>query len=409
MSFMVRLVGAPMLLAALGGGDALAQSGQVIRVGGICDRTGATKIIGVENCPAVGDYFALVNRKGGIAGHRLEYTELEHAYMVDRAADAYDRLKQLGVVTVFNFGVPMLEALTPNYMADRIPAVTSGTGRSDAIDGERWSYIFPGTAQYWSQAGAALKYLKDNGARNGTKIAYLYFDNPAGRQGIAMVDAIARIEGYQVRRFAVRPPGLEIAPQVNDIAHGFKADWVITSLFGRSPAVSIREFKEAGFALNRVVGFVWGTGDADIEEAGWDVAQGYLGLQYTAIGRDHAVIQDIVRMFREEGREVPAYVGSVYYNRGVLTAAVMAEGIRLGLQKHGVPVTGDKVRLGLEAIRNFDMQGFGPPLSITPQDHEGGGFLKMYQVKGRAWVPVSDWIRGYRDDVMAQVRKANGK
>jgi branched-chain amino acid transport system substrate-binding protein len=55
------------------------------------------------------------------------------------------------------------------------------------------------------------------------------------------------------------------------------------------------------------------------------------------------------------------------------------------------------------------ISGFAPPLTITPQDHEGGGYLKMYQVKGKAWVPVSDWIRGYRDDVMAQVRKANNK
>ena len=28
-----------------------------------------------------------------------------------------------------------------------------------------------------------MKYLKDNGAKKGTKIAYLYFDNPAGRDG----------------------------------------------------------------------------------------------------------------------------------------------------------------------------------------------------------------------------------
>ena len=43
------------------------------------------------------------------------------------------------------------------------------------------------------------------------------------------------------------------------------------------------------------------------------------------------------------------------------------------------------------------------------KDHEGGGYLRVYQVKGREWVPVSDWIRGYRDEVMALVKKANTK
>jgi branched-chain amino acid transport system substrate-binding protein len=390
-------------------GLAAAQQGQVVLVGGLCDRTGATSNIGVENCAGVGDYFALANSQAKLPGHRLQYIELDHAYMVDRAADAYDQLKRQGVVAVFNFGVPILEGLTTRYMADKIPAFTPGTGSSEAIDGETWPYVFPGTSQYWSQAGAAMKYLKDNGARKGARIAYLYYDNPAGRQGIAMVDAIAAIEGYQVQPFAIKPPGLEVAPQVNAIKGTFKADWVITSVFGRSPAVVIREFKKAGFPLNRVIGFVWGTGDTDIEEAGWDTAQGFLGLQFAAIGRDPAVIRDIIKMRQDQGKDVPKFVGSVYYNRGVLTAALMTEGIRLAIQNHGAPVTGDKVRRGLEEIRNFDAHGLAAPLNISPQDHEGGGHLKVYQVKGNAWVPVSDWIRGYRNEVMAQVKKANNK
>ncbi len=94
---------------------------------------------------------------------------------------------------------------------------------------------------------------------------------------------------------------------------------------------------------------------------------------------------------------------------GVLTGAVLVEGIRLAIQTHGLPVTGDKVRKGYEAIKNFDLQGLLPPITLTPQDHEGGGYVRMYQVKGHEWVPVSGWIRGYRDEVMALVKKANNK
>ncbi len=106
---------------------------------------------------------------------------------------------------------------------------------------------------------------------------------------------------------------------------------------------------------------------------------------------------------------MPKYVGSVYYCRGVLNGAILAEGVRLAVQNHGLPVTGDKVRQGFEAMKNFDLQGFLPPMTVTPQDHEGGGWVRMYQVKGTEWVPVTDWIRGYRDEVMAEVRKANKK
>jgi branched-chain amino acid transport system substrate-binding protein len=398
-----------VLAAAIAHGEVSAQPREAIKIGGMCDLTGTSKALGVEMCPGTADYIALINKKGGVLGHQLKYTEIDHAYDVPRAVEAYERLKQDGVVTIKTYGVPTLEALTSRFMADRIPAFNTGTGAAEAVDGEAWPYIFPGTASYWSQAGAAMRYIKDIGAKKGTKIAYLYFDNPAGRQGLPMVEAIAKKEGYVVRSFSVQPPGLEMTPEVNEIVRDFKPDWVIGSLFGRSPSVAIKEFKSAGFPLNRVISFVFGAGDADVEAAGWDAAQGYLGLQYAAVGRDHPVIQEIFKMYREEGKEAPKYIGSVYYNRGVLLGATIAEGIRLAIQNHGLPLTGDKVRRGYESISNFDLQGFGPPLTLTPQDHEGGGYVRVYQVKGTEWVPLGGWTRGYRDEAMALVRKANKK
>jgi branched-chain amino acid transport system substrate-binding protein len=220
---------------------------------------------------------------------------------------------------------------------------------------------------------------------------------------------VAKKEGYQLRLFAVPSPGLEMGPQVLDITRRFKADWVVGHLFGRSPSVSIKELKKNGFPLNHVVSLVWGAGEADLEAAGWDVGQGYLGLQFASVGRNLPVIQEIIKMMRDEGKEVPKYVGGVYYNRGVLNAAILTEGVRLAIQNHGLPVTGEKVKMGYEAIKNFDLQGFLPPMTVTAKDHEGGGFVRVYQVKGTEWVPVTDWIRGYREEVMAEVAKANKK
>jgi branched-chain amino acid transport system substrate-binding protein len=254
-----------------------------------------------------------------------------------------------------------------------------------------------------------FQYLKSNGLKKGSRIAFIYYDNPASRDGIAMVDAVAQREGYVLRKHAVQPPGLEMERQVAEIVRDFKADWVIGSLFGAAAPVSIKEFKRAGFPLNRFIGFVYGAGEPDVEQAGWDNAQGYLGLQYASLGRDFPIIQEILKMYRDEGKEVPKYVGGAYYNRGVLTAAIIVEGIRLAIQNQGMPLTGDKVRKGYEAIRKLDLQGLGPPLSITAQDHEGGGYLRLYQVKGNGWVPVTDWMRRYHDEVMALAKKANAK
>ena len=41
-----------------------------------------------------------------------------------------------------------------------------------------------------------------------------------------------------------------------------------------------------------------------------------------------------------------------------------------------------------------------------PEDHEGGGWVRMYQTKGEKLVPFTDWFRGYRDIVLEEVKKA---
>ena len=394
----------------LGLGALPAAADHAIKIGGQCDRTGPTKLVGVEICPGLSDYVALVNKKGGVLGHKIEQIEIEHGYAVDRGVEAYERLKRDGAVAVWDYGTPIVYALSPRHMDDKIPGITPGFGRADSIDGESWPYIFPMAASYWSQTGAAMKYIKDNGGKKGTKIAYLYYDNPAGREGIPVVETVAKKEGYEIRLFAVPPPGLEMGPQVIDITRRMKADWVIGHLFGRSPSVSIKEFKKNGFPLNRVVSLVWGAGEADVEAAGWDISQGYLGLQFTNVGRNLPVIQEIMqKVYKDEGKEVPKYVGGVYYSRGVLNGAVMVEGVRLAIQNFGLPVTGEKVKKGYELFKSFDLNGFLPPLTVTPQDHEGGGWVRVYQVKGQEWVPVGDWIRGYREEVMALVKQANKK
>ena len=139
----IRALGALVLVVGLGCRVAAGQSGQAIKVGGMCDRTGPTRVIGTELCPGVADYIALVNKKGGVLGHKLEYTELEHGYMVPRAVEAYEQLKRDGAVTFFTYGVPTLLGLAPHCMEDNLPPFNPGTGRSYFIDGMTWPYIFP--------------------------------------------------------------------------------------------------------------------------------------------------------------------------------------------------------------------------------------------------------------------------
>jgi branched-chain amino acid transport system substrate-binding protein len=378
-----------------------------IVIGGQCDRTGPTKPIGIQVCPGIFDYVKLVNKQGGIHGHTLRYIEVEHGYKTDRGVEAYERLKRDGAVAVFDYGTPIVYALTPRHMEDKIPGLTPGFGRADATDGGRYPYIFPLAASYWSQMGAAMQYLKDQGGvQQGTKIAYLFYDNPSGREPLPIFHRICALEGYECRDFAVPVPGVEMTSQVLDITRRMQADWVVGHLLGQAPAVAMKELKKHGFPIERVVSLTAGAGEEDMKVAGWATAQGYLGLQFAGVGRDFPVIQELLKMYQAENQEVPAYVGQVFYNRGVLVAALMVEGIRLAIEHAGMPVTGEKVKQGYERIKDFTLGGFLPALTVTPGDHEGGGWVRLYQTRGEQLVPVTAWFRGYRDLVLEEVQKA---
>lgn len=391
---------APLALAAaLWAASASAQDKEIV-IGLQCDRTGATQTVGVYLCPGYHDYINLLNSKGGVEGHKLRVVEIDNEYKVPPAVEAYERQKKEGAVVIGIYGTPQTQALTQKLTEDKIPGTAPGFGTAAAADGQKFPYIFPIAATYWSQGAAAVKFAKDKlgGSLKGKKIAFLHYDNPAGKEPLPIFETLAGLEGFELRSFAVPPPGVEMGAQVLDIAQRFRADFVITHLFGRSPSVSLKELKRVGYPLSKVIGFVWGSSEADIEAAGgWAVAEGYNTMQFAGVGSDYPVHKEIVEMYKAQGKEPPKEMAStVFYNRGVLIAAIHAEAIRNALKaKNGGPITGDDVKKGFEQMKGFTLGGLVPPLEITPEDHEGGGWVKVFQAKGGKFVPVGDWFRAY--------------
>jgi len=339
----IRLLTGALAAAALFtvAGPAAAQ--KEIVIGLQCDRTGPTQTVGVFLCPGYHDYIALVNSKGGINGVKIKALEIDTEYKVPAAVEAYERHKKEGALLIGLYGTPQTQALTQRLTEDKIAGTAPGFGTAAAANGDRYPYIFPIAATYWSQAAGAVQFAKNKlgGSLKGKKIAYLFYDNPAGKEPMPVFQALAKEEGFEMRTFAVPPPGVEMGAQVLDIAQRFKPDFVITHLFGRSPSVSIKELKRAGYPLSKVVSFVWGASEADIAAAGgWAVAEGYNAIQFAGVGSDYPVLKEIAEMYKKQGKPLPKEMAStVFYNRGVLIAAVHVEAIRNAIKAKGANIT----------------------------------------------------------------------
>jgi branched-chain amino acid transport system substrate-binding protein len=405
---MALLLGGTGLLAPA---SSVAQSKGEVVIGVQCDRTGPTQIVGTVLCPGFHDYVALVNSRGGVEGHKIKALEVDHEYKVPPAVESYERFKKEGAVSIAVYGTPQIYALAAKLTEDRIPGTSPGFGSAAAADGTRYPFIFPIAATYWSQGTAAVNFVKKElgGSLKGKKIAFIFYDNPAGREPIQVLDDLASKEGFQLRQFAVPPPGVEMGAQVLDIAQRFRADFVISHLFGGAPAVSIKELKRVGYPLKKMIGFVWASAEANIEAAGgFAASEGYYTMQFAGVGTDYPVLNEIRDMYKKEGKPAPKEMAStVYYNRGVLIAALHVEAIRNALKaKPDGKITGVDVKAGFEKIANFTLNGLVPPLKITPADHEGGGLVQIWQVKGGKFVKSTDWFAAYPEVLAKHIKEA---
>lgn len=403
------LAASVLAAATLQSGAALSKE---IVVGLQCDRTGPTQTVGTFLCPGVHDYVNLINSKGGIGGNKIKLMEIDHEYKVPPGMEAYQRFKAEGAVSVAIYGTPHTQALTPLLHADKKPGTSPGFGSAAAANGQKFPYLFPIAATYWSQGAAAVQFAKDQlgGSIKGKKIAYLYYDNPAGREPLPVLNKLAEMEGFQLKEFAVPPPGVEMKVQVQDIARRFRADFVINHTFGKAPSVSINEMTRNGFKLSKMVGLVWAGAESNIMGAGgWAKAQGFNVMQFAGIGSDYPVLDEIKAMYKAKGKSVPKEMATtVYYNRGVFTAAVHLKAIENAVKAKGSgDITGADVKEGFEKIKDFTLGGFLPPLEINTIDHEGGGWVRIFRVEGEGFKPVTEWMRGYRDVVMEMVKKGH--
>jgi branched-chain amino acid transport system substrate-binding protein len=377
-----------------------------------CDRTGATQTVGVFLCPGYHDYINLVNSRGGVEGYKIKVIEIDNEYKVPPAMEAHERFKKEGAVLEGLYGTPQTAALTKKLEEDKILGTSPGFGTAAATDGKRYPYTFPIAASYWSQGAAAVAFAKKQlgGSLKDKKIAYIFYDNPAGKEPLNVLEDLSKSEGFELRTFAVPAPGVEMSAQVLDITGRYKPDFIITHLFGRAPSVSIKELKGKGYPLSKVISFVWGSSEADIKAAGgFGVAEGYHTIQFAGVGGDFQVIKDINAMYQAQGKPVPKeQETSVLYNRGVMVAAIHTEAARNAIKaKGGAKPTSEEVKNGLESVKGFTLGGMVPPMEVTQDDHEGGGWVQVWTVKGGQLVKDGEWFQAYRDVIKKHLAATN--
>jgi branched-chain amino acid transport system substrate-binding protein len=404
---MKKLLGGIALAALLAAGTAEAQDKAPIKVGAALDFTAVYTFLTAEYSQGQRDYISLINAKGGIKGIPVEINTVDTGNQPQRGIEAYERFKGEGAVLVDFLSTPVSRAVVPRALADGINVITMFHGRSDAADGKVFPTIFPMTPAYWSQATAIIQHIADQekGNLKGKKIALVMIDSPFGREPLPVFEELAKRLGYEFSSYPYPSPGNEQSASWTQLRR-VRPDWTIIWGAGGGQPVSVREAIRNGIALDHLASVIW-IAETDAQIIGADQVKGLLRFEGVASGKDVPVIKAIEQEVVSKGKGAgPAEkVGSTYYNIGVASMAMFAEGARLALDKEGAPLTPAKLKKGLESIKDFTADGLLPPVTITAEDHQGGGSGRIAAWDGAKWVPKGDWKAAYQDIVWELIKK----
>jgi len=377
-------------------------------------RVGAYASSGIPVWAGMIDYLRYINEvEGGINGVKLVWQECETEWTAEKGIECYERFKNgldgAPVAIYSPNGAPAAYALAAKAEADKIPLITLGYGRTEATDGRVFPYNFPVMLTFYSEASAFINYVAEREGGfdklKGKKIATVYHDSAYGRETQGPLALLAQKYGFENIQIPVADPGNEQAAQWRQVRQ-VKPDWVFLRTWGVSTPVAIKTAARFGFPVDRIVGDIWASSNEDVLPAG-EAGKGYLALTPYPGGAEFDIHRRIRQYILDTGKsdlKDPKSFGSVYYNSGLVNAAIAVEAIRTGQKKFGNrPLNGEEGRWGLEhldlndaRLKEIGYLGLMQPLKLSCSDHEGGGAAKVQQWDGQQWKLITDWVQADR-------------
>ena len=360
---------------------------------------------------AAKDLATLVNMKGGIGGHDIEIISQDHGNEPQRGIECYEKLKREGVVVFDMLSTPVSIAVLPRIMKDKNILIQSLVGRGDAADGSVFTQIFPVGPTYWGQVANDIAYIKEqsDGDLNGVKVGFAYLDYPFGQEPIEILKILAEKEGFELKLYPVPLPGSDQASVWTKIRRD-KPDYVVAWLLAGGHVVAAKEMKRNGFPISRYISVNW-LNEVDIANIGAEAAIGLKRGTNVAGGQDIPIIKEILADVYGPGKGAGdiKHLNDVYYNTGLAIYSAAFEAARLAAEQSGFPVTAESMKAGYESIVDFDANGLFAPITVTADDHGGGGKTRVEMWDGKTWVPQQDWTAAYTDLIWEVVKESSGK
>ena len=385
-------------LGALMGTTAMAEG---LSTPNLAYRTGPFAATGIPIMNGQADYMAMLNaRDGGIGGIAIDFSECETGYNTEKGVECYEKTKGTAIVTQpWSTGITL--QVLPKTNVDEIPILAPGYGFSPMADGAVFQWAFNTPLSYWDGASIILKYISEMGDLSGKKVAFLHLDHPFGKEPLPYLEKKAEDVGFELVPI---PVGLK--EMQNQSAQWLqirreRPDYVVLWGWGAMNAGAITEAAKTKYPMENILGVWWAGHDADLKLVGED-GKGYKSVSWSFPNPDAPVMADVKKYVIDAGKSQtnPEEMEGVFYSRGLVISAILAEGIVVAQEHAGKPdISAADLRWGLEnlnlteeRLEELGLTGMVPPFSTSCSNHTGhsGGWILEWD--GAKFVKASDLI-----------------
>ncbi|MBI4329933.1 MAG: ABC transporter substrate-binding protein [Chloroflexi bacterium] len=368
-----------------------------IKVGIISDMTGPTASGAVGEIWGFEDIAKWANETNYVPGVTFETIAYDNRFDVGRSLNGYELMKTRGVSVVHVQMTGANYALNPKYTTDKIVALIPPAPK--ALHPVGWA--FSSDAAYADGAAAGFEWvLKDWAAARKSgkpKLAWLTWDADYGHAGL-IANWYATEKGIDVLRseFYPSPAPADVSAQLLRIKDA-AADYVFSTGPQSAWQTVAKDAQRLGLKDRMKFLGIGNAIESDVflgltKEAG----EGFYQVQFFSSMHEGDLagvkwLRDIQTKYRSE------WANNMVATRGALAMRLVVEAIKAAVEKDRVSadkIDGQAIYTSLEKnIKNFDTGGLSGPLTISADNHSAARLAKIFQIKGGALTPVTDWIQ----------------
>jgi branched-chain amino acid transport system substrate-binding protein len=346
----------------------------------------APRLVGIQDAA---EY--LNNNLGGIGGKKIKINWRDHKSNVALALKYYQELRSHGSLIWHTCGTGEQQMLKPYYEQDKTQVIFTCAVSPGVV--YPVGYVFGTAAYYPNQFGAFIDWLvetweKQNNTRR-PRVAFMTYESAYGRACVSQETlAYAKKKGVEIVE-TIYVPFVTTDP-VSPLQKAKKAgaDWLYGQWLWQTVPPYLKANKDYALGLNFCVNS-FGVDEVMISKGG-EAAEGLTGVTSWYLPSENTPGINLARVVLEEKQRRPEDRGAPYFvgwMNMLATKRVIEESLaRLG---NWEKINPQEIIATLEGWQEVDIDGLCR-LNYGPQ-RRGAGKIRIVQVQGGKWVPVTPW------------------